>query len=543
VSGRVSDAPWKAQVGGTRHEPPFVHAEERADKDGRVYLRWWSDTAGNWKRRATAITLRTRDGKLVKSRIAQAEQAARQVREDLLAGLLEAPVAVPAETAHGPVTLRDALTLAFDHERGKYKPDERGKLSAHAREVQRSLRHAIRVLGGDAAMEAMAPEDLSALWTDRIRALHKAGKNGHRPAVIVVRDLLAVASWLRANRRIPANACLFDSRAWKADLQAEWQHLTGRDRDHEPNRPRHTLEEMRATLKAAHRVDPRLALELALGAELRLAQVVRGRRKDLVLVPTTEAPFGRFTVYGKRGKKGTVVHLTRGQRATVDRTLAVGYLRLLEAAHQTGQLDDYPLFPAGQLKGTRRHTVTTDALPSADLALPTHRLTRHAGEPVFAARAQAMAARIAAGETLSEIGDHFGIGPEQVAKELQRHGHLGPRRHALAPTPWAGYCTLARHADARPIDAKRMRELFHAAERKAQVPVMPGRAGYGIRRVTVDAANDEDVVGVEIGAEALQELGGWVDGQVPATIYRDKERGKARAKAARVRAQIRGEEE
>ena len=55
---------------------------------------------------------------------------------------------------------------------------------------------------------------------------------------------------------------------------------------------------------------------------------------------------------GRKG--GTVVLLTKGQRAAVDEALTTGYLRALEAAFQAQEIADYPLFPSGQLAASRK---------------------------------------------------------------------------------------------------------------------------------------------------------------------------------------------
>ena len=97
--------------------------------------------------------------------------------------------------------------------------------------------------------------------------------------------------------------------------------------------------------------------------------------------------------------------------------------------------------------------------------------------------------------------------------------------------------TVARHGSANAIDRSVIDGWFHDAERKAEVPVIKGRAAYGLRRAAVDAAK-----AAKISREGMQEHGGWVDNQMPDRIYADQEREYAREEARDVRAKIRGEE-
>ena len=65
---------------------------------------------------------------------------------------------------------------------------------------------------------------------------------------------------------------------------------------------------------------------------------------------------------------------------------------------------------------------------------------------------------------------------------------------------------------------------------------MKGRGWYGVRRQAADEAKRQGISG-----EGLMQHGGWTDTQVPDAIYADQEAEYARAEAAAVRAEIRGE--
>jgi integrase len=98
--------------------------------------------------------------------------------------------------------------------------------------------------------------------------------------------------------------------------------------------------------------------------------------------------------------------------------------------------------------------------------------------------------------------------------------------------------TVARHATAAAIGRDVVDGWFHEAERLAGVPVVKGRAAYGLRRAAVDAAKEAG-----ISREGLQAHGGWKDTQMPDRIYADQQMDYARDEAKAVRAKIRGEAE
>jgi integrase len=100
------------------------------------------------------------------------------------------------------------------------------------------------------------------------------------------------------------------------------------------------------------------------------------------------------------------------------------------------------------------------------------------------------------------------------------------------------HATVRKHSNADAITRDRLDDWFHDAERIAEVPVIKGRAAYGLRRQSVDAAK-----AAGISREGLQRLGGWKDTQMPDQIYADQEAGYAREEARDVRAKIRGETE
>lgn len=421
---------WEESVGFL---PWKVTVYEEPSRKGTLYLRWRQD--GNWKKKSLKRPLRTPRGRidLETRRWALNEAQAQYAR--LVAG-----VPVEEVTPAAPMSIAQGLAAAIDSKTGKYPTD-----TLHRREVVREMERAIAQWGANTPWETIKRKDIRKLWRHRINELRAEKQAGLRGAEVTIQRVFAVASWLRNEEEIPAGACAA-WKTWKDELRADWIELSGERALPDVSRPRHSLEEMRKIMAVAGRVDPRLELALALGAELRLGQVIRCRRSDLNLEHKT------FTVRGKGHKRGETVMLTDGQIRVVNHHLTAGYLRDLERAAA-----DYPLFPAGQLRGGRNMK--------------------------------------------------------------------DPR------------ATLRYQLSAKPINRSVLDGWFHDAEDLADVPKVKGRAAYGLRRQSVDAAK-----AANISREGLQRLGGWVDTQVPDAIYAEQEAGYAREEARDVRAKLRGED-
>lgn len=317
---------WSKSVGFLPHK---VSVYENAERKGVLYLAWRKD--GNWKRRSLQRPLRNARGTIDKATATWALQQAEQQYARNVAGLAESE-----RTPQKALTIAEGFARAFEPREGKYPTDTR-----HRREVERARDVAIEYWGAGMAWADLKGRDLRRLWRARIEELRKAGEVGLRGAEVTIARVLAVAQWLRDEELIPATACIA-SRTWKSEMRADWLALTGERKLPEPDRPRYTVEESRRILRAAHEIDGRYALLIALGAELRGGQVVRARRTDLDFDHAT------FTVWGRGHKKGEIVKLTPGQMRAAREAVETGYLRDLEKKSA-----DYPLFPAGQMPGGR----------------------------------------------------------------------------------------------------------------------------------------------------------------------------------------------
>lgn len=126
---------------------------------------------------------------------------------------------------------------------------------------------------------------------------------------------------------------------------------------YEPKRPRFSDEQIDLLWETASRVEPRLALLIALEDDSgsRAGQLRRLMRADwnrrLDNPPTTEqAPNGYLWLRGVKGQKSAPLFLTDHQLAELSHATTEGYLSLLEGAYQRRELEDYPLFPGAYLR-------------------------------------------------------------------------------------------------------------------------------------------------------------------------------------------------
>lgn len=319
---------WSDVVG---IDPFKIVVGERADRGGRVYLRWRS--GGNWAWHSTRLRIRTADGAIDEAKKAEAYQAAVD-HYALLTGERQAVV----DARKRPLTLGETWTILVDPQHGRYPHD-----SPYRRELKASLAFACLKLGAGFPWVQFDGARLRMITRARAEAVLKKGGTAFRVAELCGGSMLTIMRTLQGEGFIPDSVAIPSGATWHHELRRYVETRRGTPIP-EPERPRYSIDELRKLLATAHLVDPRWDLLLALGAEQRLGQVRRGRRSSLVLVGET----GRFETPGRGQKRGAIVDLTAGQRAVVDRALTTGYLRELEAAHQASGTD-YCLFPQGRL--------------------------------------------------------------------------------------------------------------------------------------------------------------------------------------------------
>ncbi|GMV05277.1 MAG: hypothetical protein AMXMBFR53_15560 [Gemmatimonadota bacterium] len=292
---------------------------------------------GYWSRRVLGAAIREPDTGRI---LPDAERRALRLGAELHAALQEGRDPGSVVLARGPALgLHDGFARYLDVGSGAFAVDSR-----HRRALVRMATRIEGLLGAGLPWAALGPDAAERVWR-ALAAKSRAGE-GRSGAEQAVRLLLAAAAWLRLRGLIPAAAGPTPVPRWRHRLALEWQQLTGRAAS-APTRPRYSLDEARALLRAAERpaTDPRLRLALLLaGPELRLAQFVQHvRRSDLDL----SLGFGVVELRGRGTKGGAIVALDARARAAVDAALTDGHLADLEAAYR-GAGEDYALFPGGR---------------------------------------------------------------------------------------------------------------------------------------------------------------------------------------------------
>jgi hypothetical protein len=401
---------WKADVGFLPHK---VTVFEHGERGLQLYLRWrpgrevdgeWR-SGGAWKYRSLGVTfaeLVAREfAKLPPSRQRKEAEAWARAKAEAqydrnrghTAATPRAEPALPAPPAP-KLTLRAGWEKATDPDKGKYaaagtlalaagRPGAAGRRASTSPSTsatspsrsRRRWRSGGRTPRGRTCARATSRSSSAGggrpcgprprRRPPRRRPTPTSPGHGFASGVATVARVLAVADWLRDEGHIPPGAAL-PSRTWKKKAAEDFARLYTKGVAIAVAKPRYTIDEIRRLFAAARTGEPRVALLLALGAELRPGQVLRSRRRDLTLpavdwtapvADPDDTDYGACVVHGAGAKGGETVFLTRGQRLEVDRALgragSGGYLRVLEAAHQAGRLADYPLFPGEKLPGQK----------------------------------------------------------------------------------------------------------------------------------------------------------------------------------------------
>jgi len=302
-------------------------------------------------------------GRLDPIRVRAAQLAVQQIHARIVTGVESQP-APPAAAATSPefLTLVEGFRLALDPTRGKYP-------STDTRRYDEMIKYKARLFGEkpgraplirpDLTWAGLQLRDVRSLWrtmADRYVA-SEGDEFGLRVTERLVDAIFSVASWLREENRIPADASRPPER-WRKRLKEEWELRTG-EQLRKPFRPRHTPEEFRRIFAALSdpRVDPRIRLAIEIAAECRTGQVLRCTRRMLTVTevdPTkyesaSAGSLGQITIPGAGKKHGETVVLTPEQRRAVDDALS-GYLANYESAWRAGEIEDYYLFPGSRMR-------------------------------------------------------------------------------------------------------------------------------------------------------------------------------------------------
>lgn len=325
---------WQYQVG----EPPHqLTAFERTDKGLAIYTRVW-DGRRYRSKRALCERIRNEKGRIIPELEIAAQQAAIRRHGEIIAGVVE-------ETEQrGPLTVAGGFRRLLDTRDGKFPTD-----TPHRREVLRASRVIAEVIGRDRRFDEVRHRDYRALWRHMAHEHKRSGKYGPRAAEIYCGVLQGAARWLQQDGLIePGDA--MPAPGWKSAMRTEWEQITGTPAGR-PDKPRYSDRESARLWKALPKADPRIGLAMELGAELRLGQVSRVKRSDVL--SSGRHRIGVLRVHGRGKKLGELVVLTMEQRHALTRALTSGYLAEVEAAYRAGEIEDYFLFSSGKLHTTR----------------------------------------------------------------------------------------------------------------------------------------------------------------------------------------------
>lgn len=410
---RKPAARWEGRLGVW---PIVVWYGEREDKGGVCYLRWYLPERRNWKWQSCRTKVRDQRGHFDADAQARVLELAKR-RHDLLTG----KVTETSDTGRSPITLAESWSVLTDPDTGRFPIRTRYRDT-----LKTAIDDAAKVLGASFAWMHFGDAEFTNVTRRKVRDARERGFAGLKSGIALGTSLITVMGLLKDAKRIPANVAVPGGRRWRSDLRRYVTDLAG-GIEPEVKRPRHTIEEARAILAKADQVDPRFALLIALGAELRLGQVCRARRVHLDLEK------GLFRTPGRGDKKGAILELTAGQRAAVTRALG-GYLAPLEAA-----LPDYPLFPQGMLVRNKDtgHLVAHPVRHGA--AEPVHRRTLNdwfraaetiaqvphvEGRAAYGIRRVAVDQALAAGISPDGLQEHGGWSsdrmPQTIYREQQR---------------------------------------------------------------------------------------------------------------------------
>lgn len=344
--GRTEPPPgsWEHKISRPK---PAVTAFERADRDQVVYVRWWDGAGGRYQKASLGIRIRDEAGRILRAAEEEAIRKASLVHMSLAAG--EGPVGGVSTGRAQALTIHAGIARILHPETGLYP----ASTDRAARNLRRDMVRAGRLIR-EVFTEAETFEGTPALlaaertWRHFARE-HQSSGRGYRTAERAVDLLLRSADWLAERGYIPPTTWI-RPRGWRLRLKEEWRRLTSVVAETKTDKLRHGEEEVARLLAAAEEpdVDPRIRLLVRLAFGARLGQVIQCRRSDLTLKGGAWG-LGHLEVRGSVKKPGVAISLAPDIRAEVDLVLTEGYLRELEAAYRSGDLEDYPLFPAHRL--------------------------------------------------------------------------------------------------------------------------------------------------------------------------------------------------
>ena len=326
-----------------------VAAKERK-RGGNITLYWKSAATGKQRTETLAFGVRDPYGRELGKAVQRVTEIATQYSEDLQRGI-EPIVRQHASGGENPDYLKQGLDLYFALGTGAYR-----KPTKHYKQRLKDASYFPRILGADFRFSNLLPTTGEVVWRWFLER-SKAGERA-RTAERAVDTLYQIARWL--HERYPDVIPRVEPmRGWKARLADEWEEEF-RDQLVDPEQSakelRHTPADVERIFQSLHRADPRLALLLDAGAELREGQVARTRRSAVDLTPNLGRwGLGRLTVRGAKKKRGAIIDLHPELRDHLEHAWGPeGYLQELETAYRRGEIEDYYLFQHGRMRKKSR---------------------------------------------------------------------------------------------------------------------------------------------------------------------------------------------
>lgn len=331
-----------------------VWVGERADRGLAVYLRWRERGRVRWQR-AEVQSVRDARGRLLRRAVEAAQREADNKAAELQGQR-------PARSGGGPLTLGMGVRLAFS-DRGPYPLDPAADTYTQA--ARKAADDAVRLLGGeDVEWESVTPGMIRGIWRKTAREYAKSTASGANVAEKRVGIVYRISTWLQGEypeHRFPAPI-----KGWRGELKEHWAKARGERPA--PHQPRYSPEEVQKLFAAAFgpKADPRMRLAIVLGAELRGGQVIRAMRSDF---DPDAGEHGRVEIpFRSTRKTAPPLLLNSAERRVLDEAMAPGgLLHGLETAYQAGELEDYPLFPGGEMREGVAPLPTTHRMAGAPM--------------------------------------------------------------------------------------------------------------------------------------------------------------------------------
>lgn len=543
-----------------------MYVWERLDRDGALFVKY-NDPRGigadrRVKRRLPGEhQIRKANGTISKAGVEALEKEVEKAVGRLANGQDPFPVVVPPPAS-------DMLTVQRGFEMMLEVPD--GKFATKSlrwQELNRAQRRLERLLKDTLFVDALAPKVVTSIWR-RLANEYKAEQDlrerslvvpsapkaaykrwpkqarkvakqeplcGARQTEVTVDALYVAAEWLVKNEKLK-NTDWQRIKEWRSELKNDWQKITGEDiRLREKLRVRHSVAEMQRLFAVLD--DPRRRAFRVL-AQSCPEQALAGARWSGLQFDDLGAAVGLRLTWMKvvrtpgvaRGACETrsfthTFMLDRVQQSRVAEALK-GYLRDLEARRASGDIADYPLFPAGDLRdGVAPSTAVSHLSAEGDSMLTLDERFELAfelgGEQRMGQVLRSTRSRlfiVGVDRVESDIAGEHGVlhVPDERKKpaeaiqlsarqrawlvDAMEHGYLrefeAQRRagrikdYPLFPEGRMKQCVATFRPGASALTRGAALKMFKHLESVAGVESLPKRGWYGVRRVASDRIKD-----------------------------------------------------